>query len=364
MFPAPLRVTLQLALVPPVLLSLAACVHKVDRLTIDRVVAVGTDVGDTRKVCAMGEALAHPLAAVGKHSRPELALTIAEGTAAVCDEADAWEAELAAERADANLPAGPGRVAEITDARERARRANAHAAERFERSFQAMQAAFGEVGATGAACPKIAEKDEFVYAFGLVTGTLALLHDRQAGGANDIPMDRLAVIARAADCLDDARWWHLPSALRGSAWAAVPGSGPEDVDPWALLEEAASAGAPSGVRVARAMQVLIAGNGGRTDVMTAALAAHAASLDATPQNTDWALLDAYATEVSLHQSDLLWTRERGHRTERFGEVPADEAPPAEPQVPDLFGDEDPFGSGEAPDAPEGDPGGADPQVPH
>jgi hypothetical protein len=328
------------------------------------VVDAGTDVADVRKVCTMGEALAHPLASLSRN-RPERALSIAEGTAAVCDEQVAWEAELALERARHNAAAlGEGRVAEVTDAMLRGGRAHAKAAERFERSFQALQAEFGTLGdvagagAGGAECPKIKDKDEFAYAFGLVAGTLALLHDRQAGGVNEIPMDRLAVIARASECLDDADWWHLPSALRGSAWATVPGTGPEGTDPWVLLEQAAQAGEASGVRVARAMQVLIASNSGMQDVMVPALRAHAASIEAVPQNEDWALLDAYAYEVSLHQSDLLWTRERGHRTPAFGAVPSDEVAAPEP-VPQVFED-DPFAPADVAPAPtetgsQGDP---------
>jgi hypothetical protein len=167
-------------------------------------------------------------------------------------------------------------------------------------------------------------------------------------------MDRLAVVARASECLDDTDWWQLPSALRGSAWAMVPGSGPEGTDPWQLLEQAASQGASSGVRVARAMQVLIAANSGQDDVLVPALRAHAASMASTPQNAEWALLDVYAYEVSLHQSDLLWTRERGHRTERFGEVPSDATEPTGPTAPPVF-EEDPFGAD--------DPGGDDEGIP-
>lgn len=316
----------------------AGCAAKIDRFTLDRVVDRGADVADTGKACIMGAALVHPLASITR-KEPHVALTIAEGVAAVCDEVTAWEAELAQARAKRNDAAlGEGRVAEITDARIAAVRANARTAARFETSFQQMQGAFGEIG-TGE-CPKIAERDEFAYIFGLVAGTLALLHDRASGGANNIPLDRLNAIARAAPCVDDARWWSLPSALQGAAWATIPGSGPEGKDPWLMLEDAASRGEASGVRVARAIEVLIAANSGRTDVLEASLAKHAASVAATPQNPEWRLLDTYAYEVSLHQSDLLWTEERGHRTEVFGTVPKAQPAPA-PAGEDPFG-ADPF----------------------
>lgn len=316
------------------------CASKVDRFTLDRVVDTAAAVGDTGKVCALGAALVHPLGSISRNE-PHRALVIAEGVSAVCDESVAWEAELAVARVKHNGGAlGEGRTAEMMDAQLAARRANARAAERFERSFDELEAEFGPVGA--GECPKIASKDEFAYLFGLVSGTLALLHDSASGGVNEVPRDRLAAIARGSACLDDAAWWQVPSALAGAAWATVPGTGPEGRDPWQMLEDAATTGETSGVRVARAIQVLIAANAGRTDVLEAALPKHAASLAATATNSDWALLDTYATEVSLHQSDLLWTEARGHRTETFGQLPTEAAEPA--AGPDPFAGDDPFGA--------------------
>ena len=65
-------------------------------------------------------------------------------------------------------------------------------------------------------------------------------------------------------------------------------------------------------------------------------------------DTEWALFDTYATAISLHESDLIWADEAGHRTPNFGELPGAEAEGA--TGPDPFGDDpfgaDPFGSGE------------------
>ena len=299
-----------------------------------KVVDRGSDYPDTGKACALGAALAHPLASLTKNE-PHLALVVAEGTSALCDQAVAWEQELGSARAKRNLTAlGDSRAAEITDARIAAARAHSRAAARFDGSFRQLEGHFGDLGAE---CPKIREKDEFVVLFGLVTGTLALLHDKAGGTENDVPLDRLNVVARTSECLDDAAWWSAPKALRAGAWATIPGSGPAGVDAWALLDEAAREGDASGVRVARGIQVLLAANAGRDDVVEEALRAHAASIAATPQDPDWALLDAYAYEVSLHQSDLLWTAATGHRTEAFGQLPSDVAPAPEPTGPDPFG---------------------------
>lgn len=327
-------------------LQLLACAATIDRLTVVDVVDRGTDQGDTGKACALGAALAWPLGSLTKNE-PHKALAIAEGTAAICDQALAWEAELASARAKRNWTAlGDARTAEITDARIASERAHARAAARFDASFRQLEAEVGALG--GEECPKIKDKQEFVLFFGLVTGTLALLHDKAGGTENDVPLDRLNVVARASECLDDATWWSGPKALRAGAWATIPGSGPADVDPWALLDEAAREGDASGVRIARAIQVLLAANAGRTDIVEQGLRAHAASLAATPRDEEWALLDAYAYEVSLHQSDLLWTAADGHRTDTFGKLPSDVAAPVAPAGPDPFGFDAPAPTEETP----------------
>jgi hypothetical protein len=331
--------------------AMTGCAARIDRFTVDRVTAVGLQAPDTGKVCALGAALVHPLASVSKNE-PHKALAIAELVSALCAEEEANEAELALDRAKANFSAlGDARADEITDARLRSERAHTVAADRFERSWQHVQAEWGPLG--DESCPRLAERDEIVYVLGTVAGTLALIHDRRGGGVHGIPLDRLLEVARASECVDDATWWHVPSALRAGAWATIPGSGPAGVDAWAMLAESAEKGEQSGVRVARAMQALIAGNSGVTEVVEAAIRAHRSSIDRTPQAPEWALLDQYATEVTLHESDRLWTAATGHRTERFGALPSDVV--EQPTVPDLFSGSDPFGAAEETPAPEAPP---------
>jgi hypothetical protein len=138
--------------------------------------------------------------------------------------------------------------------------------------------------------------------------------------------------------VDDANWYHVPSALQGSAWVTVPGSGPADVDAWAFLDGAAVAGEAAGNRVARALQVRVASNAGRQDVLAAGIRAHAAALTSRPISGDLALLDEYARWISLHESDLIWVGAAGHRTERFGALPDDAAPAEAPPGFDPFSD--------------------------
>lgn len=316
---------------------LAGCAKQIDRITVDRVVDRGTDYRDIDNVCNIGRALTHPLGSLTRQE-PDLAMVVSEFVAGLCAEADAWEIDLARARAQHNLAAlGDARADEVVDAGLRAERLHALAASRFERSWQRLRVVYA--GIDDGACPKVKPKDEFVAVLGMVGGVLSLLHDRAAGGVVDVPLDRPKQVGRAASCFPDDAWWSTMHALRAGGWAVIPGSEPEGVDPWAELEAAASRGEQqTGVRVARAIQVLLAANAGRDDIVADAVTRFVA-VD-TPADPDWVLLDEYARRVVLQQSDLVWTRERGHRTKELGVLPSNESSALQP----LTGDDDPFGA--------------------
>ena len=86
---------------------------------MDRVTQRGMTVPDVDKVCTLGSALYHVLGATGNEKKSShKALIIADATAALCVQQEAWEAELAALRAQHNLGAlGAERANEIRDAR-------------------------------------------------------------------------------------------------------------------------------------------------------------------------------------------------------------------------------------------------------
>jgi len=180
--------------------------------------------------------------------------------------------------------------------------------------------------------------DEVALLFGLLSGLNAVLHDRRGTGAGQVPVDVVPRVGRVALCLESERWFFGPQSLQAAAWVTIPGSAPVGTDPWVALAEAAANGEPSGVRLARALEVYLAYNAGRTDHAKRAIVAHAASLASVPMSEEWALLDTYATSVSTQISDLIWIEETGHRTPVFGQLPTVTVPEAPD---DLFGD-DPF----------------------
>jgi hypothetical protein len=176
-----------------------------------------------------------------------------------------------------------------------------------------------------------------------------------------VPKETILDVARSAQCLADEDWWYGPSAMQAAAWATIPGSAPEGTDPWVLLADVGEKSDTTGIRVARALQVLISVNAGRDDLAEQAIRAHSAARAATPSSERFALFDQYAYNLSRHQSDLFWMKEEGHRTPVFGELPGDDGP--EPG-PDALGEdpfaEDPFGGDPFGDPPSGDDAAAPP----
>ena len=338
---------IKLSLAALIIQTAVGCAAKVDRFTLDRVLPVGVEHADLSRACVVGDALGIPLEAL-TNKKADLALVFADAASAMCAEQDARAAQLDGALARTNLT-GEAMVATARDARIREERFRQIAAYRFDRAFKHLEAHYGTVGET---CPKIKEKDEFVYLLGLYAGINGMIMDKASGSTVGVPMDILGKVERGTACLDNAKWWHVPASFAWAGRATLLNT--EHGDPWEGLETAAAAGDDEGIRLARAVQVLILANAGKEEQLRAALEAHAASYAEIEANTQWALFDTYATAISLHESDLLWAAEAGHRTPVFGELPGAEA--EEDSGVDPFGDDpfgaDPFGGGEEPASPD------------
>jgi len=327
-------------LLPLALLFSTGCVRKtIDNFTTQRVVPTAMLTADVDRVCKVGEALGHPLNSV-THRSPHRAMVIADATAAICDEVRAWEAQTDGVVARTVASPGSARIAAVKDRLAVERRFRQRAALRFRSAWEHSNQQFGPIG-LDSTCPRVRSKDELTLLVGLVSGTLAMIHDKASGGRNHVPLDTLARVGRAAPCLDDATWWHVPSALQAAAWIVVPGSGPEGVDPWEQLHTAAVAGESSGVRLGWALYAELAANSGEDARVHEAIEAASRSYEHTESNADYAMLDEYSRSILLHESDRIWAAERGHRTPVFGQLPA-EPLPIEPSEDDPFA-EDPFG---------------------
>jgi hypothetical protein len=343
-----MRSTMRSLSLLPLLALLTGCPRVVDRYTLERVVPQAGAMGDVDRACALGASLGQVLASTARHGQePHLALIIAETTAGFCAEGEAWEAELEVAR----LKRAGGDVAAMQDARIRESRAHAQAAQRFLSSWRHTEARYGPVGE--GACPDLEGDEGIVYLLGMYAGVNALLHDRAGGGGLGVPLDIPVAVARGTECVDDEQWWSAPAAMRAAAWAMVPGMAPEGVEPWEALERAALASEGTGVRLGRGLQALIAANAGREDILEHTIRSHAQALGDGAQDASWALLDEYSRLVTLHESDLLWTAARGHRTPALGELPQDDVAPT--PAPDPFAGDDPFGAPPEPPVPTPEP---------
>lgn len=295
--------------------------------------------GDVGTACASGEALAGTLEGFAK-GRNEVAkaLVSVRQSSAMCVDEDVWEADLAYERA---LRAGD--VPTAKDALAVAQRKHAVAAARNHTVWKWLVQAYG-VPEPGGECPKLRSShdhmDELIYLLGLSSGVTAVLHDNASGGAAGVPMDIPAAVVRAAACLDDDRWWGVPSAMQSSVLALMPDAPGVEKDPWLVLDEAFAKGSTRGVRLASAFRAQTAAALDREGVVRRAIREHAASQAATPADPQWLLLDRYATLMVQHESDRIWTRLAGHRTPQgaLGTFP-DDAPPVEEALDDALFDD-------------------------
>lgn len=312
------------------------CAKKLDRLTVDNVIATGVTHDDIDRVCATGEGLGIALGSLTKKA-PLKALVMADVSAALCLEADVRRAQLDGAFARYHYE-GEQKMAAVLDARYREERAHTAAAYRYKRAWDQLEEAYGTVGADE--CPNIKEKDEIVYLMGLYAGIHGMLHDQAGGGKVGISFDTLGKVARGTACIDNERWWNVPDAFKWAAYATLDNR--EQGDPWAELSKTADAGDATGIRLARAVHVMILGNADRTDEMAEAIAKHAASREQTPANPEWIAMDRYAFDVSQHEADRLWMAAKGHRSPGFGELPGTDEPADDNGV-NPFG-EDPFGA--------------------
>ena len=273
-----------------------------------------SDVGASATV---GTAFAGFMAAFGGVTdTPDRAALLSYMSAGMGAELEIWETELrylrALRRAD---------VPDAQDAEVLLERQHTTAALRYALAYEHFVAHF-QPPATG--CPEIDPEDELFYVLGLASGLLAVFHDRGAHGMAGVSLAIPPLLARAAGCVDSAKWWGLPAALQASVWLTVPGSAPEGTDPLAVLRDAVTVGDQAHVRMARAMQILAFEGLGDDERIAAAIPAHAAEIAAHPAEPRYRMLDVYAAEMTRHASDRIWTRETGHRapTDDFGRLPA------------------------------------------
>ncbi len=302
---------------------------------------LGTE--DFGMACASGVAFGNFLMAYTPFTdAPHRANVAGASSAAMCAEADAFEAELRRLRALFEK-----RPLEAEDARITEQNLHYLAAIRNHSAFKSLVITYGAPGELDEdgklACPDLepGEVEQLGFLLGLSSGVLAVVHDRQSGARANVPMDIPPAIRRATGCFADTDWWGMPASLRSALELSLP---QDDVPPetsWAALAGAAEKGAAAGMSLPRALYLQTLAAQGRLDVACAEIAKHAAWEETAAPPAQYRLLDTYARHLIRHEVNKLWTEAKGHRAPPtvMACPESNAAPDAPPDTPEqLFGD--------------------------
>lgn len=226
--------------------------------------------------------------------------------------------------------------ASATDARIMQKRYQSLAAKRYYAGYLALAKTYGEPGGD---CPKLKSyDDEFYWLIGLLNGLQALFADMKSESMIHVPLDIAAKVSRSAKCLDDKRWWGVPRGLQGAVWAIVPGSGPEEADPFDMLSRASETGENRRVRMAHILEAEVYLAKGRLEQVKSVIRRNAEQRAKKVADPKMKLLDHVAYLHLLQLSDQFWMEEKGHRTpwKQYGTFWNDPADEDELDIEDLL----------------------------
>jgi len=259
-------------------------------------------------------------------------------SAGMCAESESHEAELRRMRAMFNK-----QPTEAMDAGISEKRLHGLAATRNYDAFQALAGAYGPPGSNDEdgklACPEFDDDypEALLYTLGLSSGLLAVVHDTLSGRLVGVAMDMPPAIMRATSCVDNDAWWGVPDALRSAILLSLPQNDMPIDEVWKRLYASADKGLAVGMTLPSALLAQSLASQGKQEELCALFE----RIDGltTPPPAAYQLLDVYARTLIRHESNKIWTQEKGHRAE----LNALACPPSNtPVIPatdeDLFGD--------------------------
>lgn len=305
---------LRITMVSAVLLFLSGCsaIYKptawiVYDYTEDHAIPYTLTSDDPGMVCGLSEALAPGLLSFSTVAyTPNKAAITMYMMAGTCAE------ELAQEEALTYLRALKAHnVDEAKDARIREKRHFAVAAQRQYAAYRHMVDQYIE---PGDACPKLKKKDEVYWVMGNLAGVQAVMSDMRAQNVVNVPKDIAMKAVRGMQCVNNERWWGLPQAAQASIAIMMPDSSAGAADPWVAMEAASEMASVSGVRMAHAIEVMVADSTGHEDRLKNAIRRHADAIKTTPSLPAFRLMDLVASRQILAVSDRMWTEATGSRT--------------------------------------------------
>lgn len=264
------------------------------------------------------------------HGDPSLMESTLYTTAALCTDAQAVNEELRYMRAVREK-----RSDEATDARITQKRLLALTTERQYTSFTRMrdkleQKYFFKYGKT---CPRFKRDfDELVYLAGSLGGVLAITNDFSSQQSVGVPTDIAPQAEFAMTCLDNAKWWGAPMALRAAIWSLLPG-GAEGKDVKGTFERSMALGEAKGVRLAHVMAAVTA-TAADDSATVRTVIKRFATVQNFKQNPDYRIFDVISKVQLQNISDRLWTQNTGSRTpfNSLGQFWDDKAPGSDVNV--------------------------------
>ncbi|WP_419811209.1 hypothetical protein [Bacterioplanoides sp.] len=298
---------------------------------------------DPQMACALSESMTGALL-----SFSEVAYTPDRQAIAMHMMAGACAEERAREHALTYLRALKAKnVSEAKDARIREKREYALAANRQYKAYQHMLAAFVEgddvAREVGNECPELDEDEELFWMMGILSGFQAVMSDVRSQGQVDVPQNIAMQSVRGIQCLDNQRWWGVPQAINAAVGIMLPrAEDPQAVQAWKDMQQASDIASAVGVRLVHAIEVTVADGRDEHQKLRDAIRRHVRSINTTPSNAQFRMMDITATRQILAISDRLWTEATGSRTPigglgTFWDDDDDQA--AALDIDDLLGDE-------------------------
>lgn len=206
-----------------------------------------------------------------------------------------------------------GNTAIARDAYIREQRWWQRAAQRRLQGYKNTRRVYGKLG--DGQCPALdSEAAQARFLIGLLTSVQALLSDLRASSTVGVPTDIAARAARASHCLDSNKWWGVPAALRAVVWLSVPGTKPEDKNPWKVLERAVAAGAADNMPLAASLMIRAGYLQGNLQRQKQGISAVARIYKPGQMPEDYRLLAEVAYSDARFFSDRIWIKKTGHRT--------------------------------------------------
>lgn len=236
--------------------------------------------------------------------------SILQSSAAICADLDAGSEELRALRAQRDH-----RPDEAIDARINQKRLLERTARRqlaaYELMKERLQAKYRFVYGQG--CPRFkTDFDEMIYLLGTINSLQAMVNDIAAQHPLNVSTDIPPKAEFAMTCLDNAKWWGTPAAVRATVWSVVPG-GSAGHDIAGTFDLSMAIGEREGVRISHVLAAIAAAS---TDDQPRirAIIRRASRPPQYRNSEDYRYIDEIGLAILQQMSDRDWTLGTGSRT--------------------------------------------------